>query len=131
MRVSIPPAVATSGVAACRPCVRIATSARATAGVVLGIAGVVGIATWRHEPPLDQPRVDIAASIDREIEPSSSTAIHEPPPPPEGPFYASLFVGGKTWTLPCSYGGGQRSGTMRCQVQSVEVAAFTTARIGC
>jgi hypothetical protein len=115
--------------------VRIATSIRGTTGVVLGIVGigiVVGITSWLHDrPPQDRPRVDVSPPVDLEIEPASSTASHEPPPPPEGPFYASLFVAGATWTLPCRF-GDVPTGVQRCRVESVEVTAQTaTARIGC
>jgi hypothetical protein len=127
--------------------VRTATSTGVTTGIALGIiAGtgiVVGIASRHyHHPPQEPPRIDVSPAADLEIEPSSSTAIHEPPPPPEGPFYASLFVAGATWTLPCRYDSRwsrdgvppdeKPSGMQRCRVESVEVTPqAAAARIAC
>jgi hypothetical protein len=117
--------------------VRIAISTRVTSGIVLGV--VVGIGIWR----LEQPEPPTAAfdvgppPLDLDLEPSSASVQSESPAPPAPPFYASLFVPGATWTLPCTFGLGVRevvsSGEkQRCHVDSVEVTAGETrARIAC
>lgn len=126
---------------------RIATSSHPTTvfalGIAAGIAIAIGVAVSlgarRPEPP---PVFDISSPVDRELAPqlSSSSVSHEPPAPPEGAFYASLFVAGKTWDLPCSWDrmirvGDEKptpSNTERCRVESVQVTAQSaSARIAC
>jgi hypothetical protein len=119
--------------------VRIATSTWAVPGIVVGV--VVGLGIWLDDrAPIRQraSHIDIPPPppLEIEIEPSSSTVEHEPPAPPSPPFYASLFVAGATWTLPCATVGpldhATPSGMLRCRVQSVDVAArATSARIAC
>jgi hypothetical protein len=120
--------------------VRIATSTRVTSGIVLGV--VVGIGIWRLERPRSEERPTAAFDVgppplDLDLEPSSSSVQSESPAPPAEPFYASLFVLGATWTLPCTFGVGvhedvSSSVEQRCHVDSVEVTAGETrARIAC
>ena len=119
------------------PCVhhrvRVATSTYVTAGLaVTVIAGLaIAFAIWIHDAPPKPQLVITAPDVGFEIEPSSSSVMRDSPPPPEGPFYASLFVAGATWTLPCRF-LDKPVGAQRCRVQSVEVSGATaTARIGC
>jgi hypothetical protein len=119
--------------------VRIASSNHLTTGVALGIVAGIGIAVGIASSLVDRApkdalvvEVSLPADLGLELQPSSASIIHEPPPPPEGPFYASLFVAGTTWTLPCRFGDGQPTSMQRCRVESVEVTPQTaTARIGC
>jgi hypothetical protein len=112
-------------------------------GVVAGIALTVGIAISLADRPRMVPLAfDLSPPADRELElqPSSSSVSHEPPAPPEGAFYASLFVAGKTWDLPCRWDemiqvGDKEpapSDTERCRVESVQVTGQSaSARIAC
>jgi hypothetical protein len=122
--------------------VRIATATWAIPSIVIGAVVGLGILLDDHARPRLEPRrasrIDIPPPppLEVEIEPSSSTVQHEPPAPPSPPFYASLFVAGATWTLPCTVGAPMREATpassLRCRVVSVEVAALETrARIAC
>ncbi|MEO9157923.1 MAG: hypothetical protein ABI591_20065 [Kofleriaceae bacterium] len=114
---------------------RIATSTRVTCGIVLG--ALVGAGIWladRSPSPPELPSfAPPPAALDDELEPSSSSVQQEPPSPPSPPFYASLFVAGATWTLPCTFGFERKtSDTERCHVDSVEVTnGETRARIAC
>ena len=126
---------------------RLASSSHVTTvvalGVVAGIALAVGIAISLADRPRMVPLAfDLPPPPDRELalQPSSSNVSHEPPAPPEGAFYASLFVTGKTWDLPCRWDGMIRardedpttSDTQRCRVESVEVTGRSaSARIAC
>jgi hypothetical protein len=126
--------------------VRVATSSHLTTCIVLGLAAGLALAagiaiSLGDRRPAPTLAVDISAPAepDLELAPSSSSVIHEPPAPPEGPFYASLFVAGKTWDLPCGWDSmaGPRdearpSSVQRCRVESVEVAGQSaSARIAC
>lgn len=119
---------------------RIANTARATAGIVVGLLAALGL--WCLDRPRPRPEApttpnDVLPSrIDLPLETSSSTVEHEPPLPPGPPFYASLFVAGRTWDLPCRVGnrmvGDQPAGIERCHVDSVDITATETrARIAC
>jgi len=126
------------GAITCLCYVRIATSTRVTFGIVLGAVVGIGV-VWRvdrSQPQPEQPStlIDVARPpLDLVLEPSSSSVQHEPPPPPAAPFYASLFVEGATWTLPCAFGVlAEPHDTQRCHVDSVNVTAGETrARIAC
>ena len=119
---------------------RIAKTARATAGILVGLLAALGV--WcldrprpRAEAPTTPPDV-LPSRIDLPLETSSSAVEHEPPPPAGPPFYASLFVAGRTWDLPCRVGnrvvGYRPSDIQRCHVDSVDVTATqTSARIAC
>ena len=119
---------------------RIATSTQVAFGVVLGLG--VGIGVWLHSRRPPEPAVaalDVAPpALDLALEPSSSSVQHEPPAPVSQPFYASLFVAGATWDLPCTFTArlaeprSQPSEVQRCRVESVEVRGRETrARIAC
>lgn len=118
--------------------VRIAIVARVTAVIVLGALATLGLVVYL-ERPRPQPSTvppDVSPSttqIAREpdLETSSSSVQPEQPAPPPPPFYASLFVAGRTWDLPCRV-RDQPTGTQRCHVDSVSVAPTqTSARIAC
>lgn len=112
---------------------RVATSLYVTAGIAVSVlAGLaIAFATWLGNAPPKQQLVIAAPDVGLELEPSSSSVMHDSPPPPEGPFYASLFVAGATWTLPCRF-LDKPAGAQRCRVQAVAVSGDTaTARIGC
>ena len=77
-----------------------------------------------------------AASAESRAGAVELVGARRPPAPPSQPFYASLFVAGATWTLPCTiavgFADGHRAGVERCRVDSVEVTARQTrARIAC
>ncbi|HEY1552049.1 MAG TPA: hypothetical protein VGG28_29685 [Kofleriaceae bacterium] len=119
---------------------RIAIVVETTAVIVLG---AVGIGVWSAHRAPSRPSVVLEVpppQVDG-VEPSSSSVQREPPAPPVTPFYASLFVAGATWTLPCTWQpdiepiGAAKPRVeeqMRCHVDSVDVVpGQTRARIAC
>lgn len=124
---------------------RIATSSHLSTGVTLGITGIaiaVGlVCSLADRSPARRLAIELSPPAERalEIDPSTSGTARESPAPPKGPFYASLFVAGASWDLPCRWESAIRSGddggsfaTQRCRVESIEVHGETaSARIAC
>ncbi|HUS27228.1 MAG TPA: hypothetical protein VMZ53_01930 [Kofleriaceae bacterium] len=129
---------------------RIAFTTRQTSAIAVAcvVAVVVALGIWtfdrseQQQAPssaaldVHEPQLELDLQLDFQIEPSSSSVQRESSPPPEQPFYASLFVAGATWDLPCTFGVGIHdelpASMQRCHVDSVEVTADETrARIAC
>ena len=112
---------------------RVATSFYVTAGIAVSVIAALAVvfATWIRRAPPKEQIVIAAPDVGLEIEPRGSSVMRDSPPPPEGPFYASLFVAGATWTLPCRF-HDKPADAQRCRVESATVHGDTaTARIGC
>lgn len=125
---------------------RIATTIRATASILVGAAAALGIVLYLKRPgsqPPTPPDIPVSSQIalapEPELETSSSSVQSEQPAPVAPPFYASLFVAGRTWDLPCFFRADvlpsreeKPISIERCHVDSVNITPTgTSARIAC